>query len=139
MTLTLLIFLLFNIPNLNAQRHNSIKKLDKVNSIYFDTMGDIFIIQYGRKNSDTNELIIGLSYTNPKILNIIQYPGTEQIFTLELGYRLFLWKNLHAEIQIDPQYFNCKDTSAQKPYNGFGLTPEIRFGYRFDFTLRQIP
>jgi hypothetical protein len=137
--LTLICLIFLNIQNLSAQLNDSIAKFDNVNTINIGPMGDIFIIQYGRKISETNELIVGASYTNPEILNVIQYPGTEQIFTLELGYRIFLWRQLHAEIQIDPQYFYCKDTVENKTYNGFGLTPEIRFGYRFDFTIKKLP
>lgn len=109
------------------------------NSINIGPMGDIYIIQYGKKICDKNELILGASYTNPAILNVIQYPGKEQIYTMELGFRHYFWKNLHAEIQLDPQYFLCKDTIENKDYNGFGLTPEIRFGYRFDFKIAKIP
>lgn len=139
MMLALIILIVLSIQNLSAQQNDTIKKLDIVNSISIGPMGDIFIVQYGRKISETNELIVGVSYTNPAILNVIQYPGTEQIFTLELGYRRYLWRNLHAEIQIDPQFFNCKDSIENKTYNGFGLTPEIRFGYRFDFKIKKLP
>ncbi|MBN2280791.1 MAG: hypothetical protein JXQ65_09430 [Candidatus Marinimicrobia bacterium] len=137
--LVLLTLIVLNTLDLSAQHNDTINKIDIVNSIDFGPMGDIFIVQYGRKISETNELIVGVSYTNPKILNVIQYPGTEQILTLELGYRKYLWRNLHAEIQIDPQYFNCKDTIKNKTYNGFGLTPEIRYGYRFDFKIKKLP
>ncbi|MCK9558957.1 MAG: hypothetical protein PHC43_04975 [Candidatus Marinimicrobia bacterium] len=139
MRLALIALIIISIQNLSAQQKDTIKKIDKVNAIAIGPMGDIFIVQYGRKISKTNELIVGASYTNPEILNVIKYPGTEQILTLELGYRKYLWRNLHAEIQIDPQYFNCKDTIENKTYNGFGLTPEIRLGYRFDFKIKKLP
>jgi hypothetical protein len=36
-------------------------------------------------------------------------------------------------MQIDPQYFLCYEEVERKDYNDFGLTAEMRFGYKFDF------
>lgn len=133
----IILIILSSLQDLSAQQNDTTVKAGRLNSFDISPMGNIFIVQYGRKISKNSELILGTSYTNPAILNVIQYPGTEQIFTLELGYRRYFWRNLHAEIQIDPQYFNCEDTTENKIYNGFGLTPEIRMGYRFDFSIRK--
>lgn len=122
-----------------ALQADTVKEVNRVNSINISPMGDIFILQYNRMFAEKNELIIGASYTNPAVLDLIQYPGSEQIFTMELGCRRYLWKNLHAELQIDPQYFICRDTNENKDYNGFGLTPEIRIGYRFEFKVAKVP
>jgi len=132
------ITLLFVFISAYAQQKENIAE-SKNNSISLGPMGDIFIAQYGRKITAKDEFIIGASYTNPDILKMIEYPGTEQIYTLELGYRRYLWRNLNVEIQLDPQYFQCVDLVENKEYNGFGLTPEVRFGYRFDFNVAQIP
>ena len=133
------LLLVVNIQIVSAQPRDVDRNEDKLNSINIGPMGDIFILQYSRLFSEKNEFVVGASYTNPAILNIIQYPGTAQIYTLELGYRRYLWRNLHAEFQLDPQYFFCTDTLENKDYNGFGLTPEIRLGYRFDFRIARIP
>ncbi len=135
----LVILFIFCVASVFAQPNDSLQINNLKRTIGIGPMGDIFIIQFGQKISIKDELIIGASYTNPVIINVIQYPGTEQIFTLELAYRRYLWKNLHLELQFDPQYFNCRDTVESKTYNGFGLTPEIRFGYRFDFKIKRIP
>ncbi len=141
--ITCLIFTIifnFSLCIVNAQQNDSlvIPKQFK-HSFDIGPMGDIFILQYGYTFSRNNEIIVGLSYTNPSVLKAIKYPGYEEILTLELGYRRYLWKHLHAEIQLDPQYFKCQDTIANKIYHGFGITTEIRFGYRFDFEIAQIP
>ena len=137
-SILLILFILFGTAAF-TQKIDSLQIRTLKKAIGIGPMGDIFIIQFGQKISMKDELIIGASYTNPAILNVIQYPGTEEIFTLELGYRRYFWKNLHFELQFDPQYFNCRDTSENKTYKRFGLTPEIRFGYRFDFKIKTIP
>jgi len=138
-TILLLSVIIISLSNIDAQNNRN-NQIDSVsNSINIGPMGDIFILQYGKKISDKDVLIFGVSYTNPAILNVIQYPGTEQIYTLELGYRRYIWRGLHAEFQLDPQYFLCTDTVENKDYNGFGLTPELRFGYRFDFRIAKVP
>lgn len=137
--LILIVLILLNAHITGAQSTESVPISDQKNLLALGPMGDIFIFQYSRNLATNAEFVTGVSYTNPAILNVIRYPGTEQIFTIELGYRKYLWRNLHVEIQIDPQYFDCTDTVEHKAYRGLGLTPELRLGYRFDFRLFHRP
>ena len=121
--------------SINAQ---PIDKPNLQHSVSIGPLGDIFILQYSHLLLNNDEFIIGASYTNPGILNMIKYPGNEEIYTLELGYRKYLYKGLNIEIQLDPQYFLCHYTVENKNYNGFGLTTEIRFGYRLDFKISNL-
>lgn len=100
---------------------------------------DIYFIQFCRKISSRDEIVLGVSYLNSSIGNLLGYPGDEQLYALELGYRRYLWRNLHVEFQILPQYVTCNDTIAQKSYSGFGLASEIRFGYLFNFNIFDVP
>ena len=133
-----LLFLRFSY--LYGQQNDSITtKKEYKNSIDIGPDGEIYFIHYGRKLTAKDEIVIGSSYFNPSILNMIQYPGTLRSYTLELGCRKYLWRNIHLELQMDPQYVTCKDTVAQESYNGFGLVSEIRFGYRFDLNILKVP
>ena len=100
---------------------------------------DIYFIQFCHKFSSRDEIVLGVFYLNSSIGNLLGYPGDEQLYTLELGYRRYLWRNLHVEFQILPQYVTCNDTIAQKSYSGFGLASEIRFGYLFNFNIFDVP
>lgn len=137
--LFLLLLFAVSVQSLSAQVNDSVNKAELKNFVDVGPMGDIFIVQYGRALSESAEFVVGASYTNPAVLGVIKYPGTEEIYTLELGYRRYLWKNLHGELQLDPQYFICVDTTENKSYKGFGLTTEIRLGYRFDFNIKEVP
>jgi len=85
------------------------------------------------------QIVLGVSYLNSSIGNLLRYPGGEQLYVLELGYRKYLWRNLHLELQILPQYVTCNDTIAQKSYSEFGLASEIRLGYLFNFDIFDVP
>lgn len=100
---------------------------------------DIYFIQFCSKFSSRDEIVLGVSYLNSSIGNLLGYPGDEQLYALELGYRRYLWRNLHVEFQILPQYATCNDTIAQKSYSGLGLASEIRFGYLFNFNIFDVP
>ena len=109
------------------------------NSLEIGPDYDIYFIQFCRKFSSRDEIVLGVSYLNSSIGNLLGYPGDEQLYALELGYRRYLWRNLHLEFQILPQYVTCNDTIVQKSYNGFGLASEIRLGYLFNFNISEVP
>ncbi len=103
------------------------------------TLGDIYLVQYERLINGFDALILGAIYQNTKLLPLIDYPGSEQHLALEIGYRRYLWRGLHAEIQINPQYVECFGESGGLLASGFGLVFELRLGYRFDFNLGRLP
>lgn len=110
-----------------------------INSIEIGPMGDIYMLQYARKISSKSEIVTGGGYLNTAILDLIKYPGINKVGYIEAGYRRYLWKNLNAEFQFMPSYVSCNDTIEQKITKGFGLTTELRMGYRFEFNIRDIP
>jgi hypothetical protein len=65
------------------------------------TLGDIYLVQYERLINGFQALILGAIYQNTKLLPLIDYPGSEQHLALEIGYRRYLWRGLHAEIQLN--------------------------------------
>jgi hypothetical protein len=128
-----------NIQRLNGQSFDNKTIHEYRNSIEIGPMGDIYMLQYARRVSSYDEIVIGGGYLNTAILDLIKYPGINKVSFLETGYRRYVWRNLNAEFQIMPTYAMCSDTVEQKTYQGFGLNTEIRLGYRFEFHLRNIP
>ena len=153
----LMLSLFLNVQYLSGQQNNSIasdsiyqdlsnqqtnrvaKNNEYRNSLEIGPDYDIYFIQFCRKFSSRDESILGVSYLNSSIGNLLGYPGDEQLYALELGYRKYLWRNLHLEFQILPQYVTCYDNIIQKSYNEFGLASEIRLGYLFNFDIFDIP
>jgi hypothetical protein len=123
----------------NHQTNRVAKNSEYRNSLEIGPDYDIYFIQFCRKFSSRDEIVLGLSYLNSSIGNFLGYPGDEQLYALELGYRKYLCKNLHLEFQILPQYVTCYDNIIQKSYDRFGLASEIRLGYLFDFDIFDIP
>lgn len=109
------------------------------NSIEIGPMGDIYMLQFTRKITSKDEIVLGGGYLNTSILDLIKYPGINKVSFVETGYRRYLWRNLNAEFQLMPSYVNCNDTIEQKITKGFGLTTELRLGYRFEFDIKEIP
>ncbi|MFC2129374.1 hypothetical protein ACFLQX_01195 [Bacteroidota bacterium] len=112
---------------------------DHRNSIEIGPMGDIYMLQYVRRITPYDEIVVGGGYLNTAILDLIKYPGINKVAFLETGYRRYLWRNLNAEFQLMPSYVNCNDTIAQTITKGFALSTELRLGYRFEFSIKEIP
>jgi len=123
----------------NQQTDKVVNNNERRNSLEIGPDYDIYFIQFCRKFSSHDEIVLGVSYLNSSIGNLLGYPGDEQLYALEFGYRRYLWRNLHIEFQILPQYVTCNDTIVQKSYNGFGLASEIRLGYLFNFNIFDVP
>ena len=97
-------------------------------------MFHIYAIHYTRHLSAHDDFIIGPAYTN------IPYDfGETRAASLILGYRRYLWKNLHLEYQLWPNYDWFYEKNEDKTYPGFDLWNEFRLGYRVDFTLGDLP
>lgn len=94
----------------------------------------IYAIQYGYMVTPKDELLVVPAYSN------INYEfGFLRAPTLALGYRRYLWKNLHLEYQLWPSYSYFYDYDEKKWYEGFDLWNEFRAGYSFDFELGGVP
>lgn len=59
--------------------------------------------------------------------------GRSHAHTLILGYRQFIWRGLHAEVELWPAYNPFKSSVDGKTYSGVELWVSARVGYRFDF------
>lgn len=93
---------------------------------------DIYGVHYIYRFSPKDELITGLSYMN------IHYDfGYTNSPALIIGYRRYLWKNLHVEYELWPCYDEFYESYEQKYYQSFDLWNEFRIGYRFDFKVAE--
>lgn len=96
----------------------------------------IYAIHFTYKFSLNNALIVAPSYMNIKYKNIehTNAPG------IILGYRRYLWKNLHIDYQLMPMFDRYYEENEHKTYPwGFDLWNEFRLGYEFDFYIRKTP
>ncbi len=109
------------------------------NSIEIFPVFEINMLQYGRRLSPRDELVFGILYYNPSVMNAFKYPGTQQVFAVEAGYRRYLWKGLNLEWQLYPTYSICEDRTTDTVIAGFGLATELRLGYKWKFELFELP
>ncbi len=61
--------------------------------------------------------------------------GQANAHTLLLGYRQFIWRGLHAEVEFWPAYHPFESSVDGKTYSGLELWISARIGYRFDLNL----
>lgn len=76
------------------------------------------------------DLLFGFAYQNWK-----NDEGRSHAYTLLAGYRQFLWKGLHSEIELWPAYNPFRSSVDGKTYCGCELWVSVRVGYRFDMTI----
>lgn len=94
--------LFLSVQSLSGQQRDSIsgssvyrdlsdQQTDKVandgeyrNSLEIGPDYDIYFIQFCRKFSSRDEIVLGVSYLNSSIGNLLEYPGDEQLYALEL-------------------------------------------------------
>ncbi len=96
----------------------------------------IYALHYGHRFNTNNELIISPSYMR------INYPsiGHTNAPGFIIGYRKYLWKNLHIDYQLMPMWDRFYDESCDKTYPvSFDLWNEFRLGYAFDFNIIDMP
>jgi hypothetical protein len=96
----------------------------------------IYAIHYCYKITPLNEVIIAPYYANIHYKDI----GNTDALGFIVGYRRYLWKNLHIDYQLMPQWDHFYDSQANKTYQqAFDLWNEFRLGYSFDFDVCEIP
>lgn len=94
----------------------------------------IYAIHYTYKFSLNNALILAPSYMHIKYKNI----GHTNAPGIILGYRRYLWKNLHVDYQLMPMFDRYYAEDEQKTYPwSFDLWNEFRLGYEFDFNIKE--
>jgi hypothetical protein len=96
----------------------------------------IYALHYGYRFTAKDQVIVSPSYMR------IQYPtiGHTNAPGFIIGYRRYLWKNLHVEYELMPMWDRFYDKNENKTYpTSFDLWNEFRIGYVFDFKIRNIP
>lgn len=127
-----------SILSAQAQKYGENTKIQHRHSIDifpFAPLIDIYGIHYIYQLTPKDELIIGFSYMNIKFDGI----GETNSPALILGYRRYLWKNLHVEYEIWPSYDDFYEYNEKKYYSGFDIWNEFRIGYIFDFKVSNLP
>lgn len=138
--LSLVICIIFFTPSVKAGNNtikDSLQKAEYRHSIDFSPISPlikIYGIHYNYKIAPKDELIAGLGY-----MNIHFDFGNTNSPALILGYRRYLWKNLHIEYQLWPCYDEFWEKNERKIYKSFDVWNEFRFGYQFDFHLAKLP
>lgn len=96
----------------------------------------IYALHYGYRFTTKDEFIISPSYMRIRYPNI----GHTNAPGFILGYRRYLWKNLHVEYQLMPMWDRFYAMNEDKTYpTSFDLWNEFRLGYVFDFKIKNIP
>jgi len=126
-----------SILSAQAQKYGENTKIQHRHSIDifpFAPLIDIYGIHYIYQLTPKDELITGLSY-----MSIKKKSGITHSPALILGYRRYLWKNLHIEYELWPCYDDFWESTEKRYYSGFDLWNEFRVGYRFDFNVKGLP
>lgn len=95
----------------------------------------IYAVHYNRRISSQAELILAPMYTNIRYEDI----GHTNTFGFIVGYRRFLWKELHIDYQLMPGYDFFYEKNEDQVYKGFDLWNEFRLGYIWNFSLIDRP
>jgi hypothetical protein len=138
------------VTNVQSQTKVKNEKVEKTGYKHsFDTsplspflqMNDIGIwgVHYNYHFTDNDEVILGLSYMNMNLKHNDVEIGTTNSPGLIVGYRRYLWNNLHIEYQIWFCYDNYHEKIENKYYKSFDIWNEFRFGYQFNFKAFDIP
>jgi hypothetical protein len=88
----------------------------------------IYVLQYAYQFLPRHEVMLGTSY-----MNLPYDCGSTHAVSVFLGYRLYLWKNLHVEYQLWPTVDYFYENREKRYYGSFDLWGEARIGYRIDF------
>jgi hypothetical protein len=65
--------------------------------------------------------------------------GNTDAWALIVGYRRYLWRNLHLEYQLYPTYDDFFESRENKIYSSFDVWNEFRLGYKVDFRIKKAP
>lgn len=125
------------------QRENQSQEKDYYHSIEIFpivALFKIYSVQYTYAFTPKDHFIIGAAYVN---ITVEDRHGNEigrfHAPTIPIGYRRFIWKNLHVEYQLWPGYNMYYEKNEKKYYNGFDLYNEFRAGYKFDVRIGTLP
>ena len=61
---------------------------------------------------------------------------TSDVYNIVVGYRHYLWRGLHVELELWPGWGHWYSTVTDRRYPGWELWAEPKIGYRFHLTPR---
>jgi hypothetical protein len=93
-------------------------------------LAEIYMMQASYSPWGSGEILGGAAYQNWK-----NDQGRASAYTVLLGYRQYVWRGLHTEMELWPAYNPFLSSIDGKTYAGFELWMSLRIGYRFDFQL----
>lgn len=93
-------------------------------------LAEIYMLQISYSPWEKGDLLGGLAFQNWQ-----NDQGRANAYTLLLGYRQYIWKGLHAEMELWPAYNPFESSIDGKTYSGIELWMSLRIGYRIDFEL----
>jgi hypothetical protein len=96
---------------------------------------DIYALHYSYRFTPRSEFIIGPLHTNIHYEDI----GHTNSWGFIVGYRRYVWRALHIDYQLMPQWDRFYEENEQKEYDGFDLWNEFRLGYVWDFEVGSLP
>ena len=70
-------------------------------------------------------------FFGPAFQNFTSGSITSNAITLIVGYRYYIWKNLHLEAEFWPAYNPMYSDVTDSHYRGVELWSEIKIGYKF--------
>jgi hypothetical protein len=131
------IFLSYSQENSSNDKNESIIYEHSIAIKPIDLFVDIYAFQYEKQFDEKNELILGAYYLLSNGNNA--YPGTFELITPMIGYRRYLWEELHIEYILMPGCALYKNNTANIQSFSFEIWNEFHIGYRFQFSLFKIP
>lgn len=95
----------------------------------------IYMVKGSYRSSDAAELGVGIALQNWE--NTEGAPlGQSNAWTLLLSYRRYLWRGLHAEVELWPAYNRFESYVDDQTYRGLELWVEYKVGYAVDLSPR---
>jgi hypothetical protein len=96
----------------------------------------IYAVVYARSVSSHTHVLLGPYYANIHYDDI----GNTDAPGFIVGARRSLWRNLHLDYQLIPQWDHFYEKNEAKTYpRGFDLWNEVRVGYTWSFRLGRVP
>ena len=88
----------------------------------------IYQVHISYNPGGNHEYFFGPAYQNFKSGSI-----TSHAMTLILGYRYYVWRDLHLEAELWPAYNPMYSDVTESTYRGVELWGEIKIGYKLSF------
>jgi hypothetical protein len=96
-------------------------------SLTYPIGASIYMVQLSYSAWSMGDVLVGYAFQH------WNDQGQAHAQTLLLGYRQFIWRGLHAEVELWPAYNPFESSVDGRTYKGGELWVSARVGYRFDF------